>query len=158
MKKSETIKIIERLICMYPSFKFGELPEEMGGGELDPIEFWHEQIGDMEFEKAVEATKISIDNCKFVPSAADIREAYNKIVEAEKKQIGNFRTYYQYCRNVYPKELPPDYGWKEFLEKVYTAKPEKQEKAASWIYEKMRDRVYSGEEVPEFVEMIKATQ
>lgn len=158
MKKSETIKIIERLICMYPSFKFGELPEEMGGGELDPIEFWHEQIGDMEFEKAVEATKISIDNCKFVPSAADIREAYNKIVEAEKKQMGNFRTYYQYCRDIYPKELPPDYGWQEFLDKVHSAKPEKWEQAAKYIYDNMKKIVYNGETVPEFIEIIKETK
>lgn len=159
MKKSETTQIISKLMMLYPNFKLGI--NIMTGEEVTILEFvntWHDQIGDMDYDKAVKAAKISADKCKFMPTAADMREAYDAIVEAEKKQIGNFRTYYQYCRNVYPKELPPDYGWKEFLEKVYTAKPEKQEKAASWIYEKMRDRVYSGEEVPEFVEMIKATK
>lgn len=155
MKKSETLQIIQRLACMYPSFKFGDLPEGLSIGGANPIEFWHEQIGDMDFDKAVQATKISIDRCKFVPSAADIREAYNELANEEKKLRDTCNYNYKLCRGIYPKELEEGYGYKEFVDKVMTAKPEKRIEAAQYIYSHMNKVVYSGEEVPDFVEIIK---
>lgn len=159
MKKSETTQIISKLMMLYPNFKLGI--NIMTGEEVTILEFvntWHDQIGDMDYDKAVKAAKISADKCKFMPTAADMREAYDAIVEAEKKQIGNFRTYYQYCRDVYPKVLPRNYGWEEFLEKVHTAKPERWVDAAKYIYDNMKKIVYSGETVPEFIEIIKETK
>lgn len=102
MKKSETLKIIQRLVIMFPSFKFGELPEGFGGEKISPIDLWHEQIGDMEFSKAEQAVKNCIDRCRFVPTAADIREEYNKINGDRKNADNAFRDEYRITAGYYP--------------------------------------------------------
>ena len=156
MKKSETTQIISKLMMLYPNFKLGI--NIMTGEEVTILEFvntWHDQIGDMDYDKAVKAAKISADKCKFMPTAADMREAYNELANEEKKLRDTCNYNYKLCRGIYPKELEEGYGYKEFVDKVMTAKPEKRIEAAQYIYSHMNKVVYSGEEVPDFVEIIK---
>ena len=100
MKKSETLKIIQRLVAMYPSFRFAELPEELGGN-INPVDFWHEQIGDMEFADAEKAVIECINTCKYVPTAMEIRDAYNSIVADRKKAEAAIITHYDQMRSTY---------------------------------------------------------
>ena len=112
MTSKETFKIIERLISMYPSFKFGG---DIEGIEINnPLKFWHEQIGDMEFAKAEIAVKNCIDRCKFVPTAADIREEYDELISVEKREKGAIKTNYDYARGSYPQSIEAGYAWEEW--------------------------------------------
>ena len=115
MKKSETTKIIIRLMTVYPSFKFGA--SSITGEEMDLTEIvniWHEQIGDMEYEKADTAVNSCINKCKFVPSIAEIREEYDKLIENEKKEQGAIKTNYDYARGSYPQSIEAGYAWEEW--------------------------------------------
>ena len=125
MKKTETLEIIKRLIVMFPSFKFGEIPDGISGGSVNPIEFWHQQIGDMEYEIAEKAVINCIDRCKFVPTAADIREEYEYLVSERNKDTADIREYYIRSANSYPIEIPKDYGWEEWQRRADTGEKAK---------------------------------
>ena len=130
MKKSDTSKIIIKLMTVYPSFKFGAnvvTGEDMDLSEV--VNIWHEQIGDMEYEKADTAVNACINKCKFVPSIAEIREEYDKINEKESAERGTIRTYYNYACGSYPIDIPRGTGWDIWQERA------KDGKQASIFYE-----------------------
>ena len=115
MKKSETSKIIIKLMTVYPSFKFGA--NVITGEEMDLTEvvnIWHEMIGDMEYAKAETAVNACINKCKFVPSIAEIREEYDELISAEKKEQGAIKTNYDYARGSYPQSIEAGYAWEEW--------------------------------------------
>ena len=123
MKKSDTSKIIVKLMTVYPSFKFGAnvlTGEDMDLSEI--VNIWHEQIGDMEYEKADTAVNSCINKCKFVPSIAEIREEYEKINEKESAEKGAIRTYYQYACGSYPIDIPSGTGWDVWQERAKSGK------------------------------------
>ena len=115
MKKSETSKIIIKLMTVYPSFKFGA--NVITGEDMDLTEvvnIWHEMIGDMEYGKAETAVNACINKCKFVPSIAEIREEYDELISAEKKEQGAIKTNYDYARGSYPQSIEAGYAWEEW--------------------------------------------
>lgn len=116
---------------------------------------WFTAFEDLDGEKAMKAVWVCIKEYEFMPSIAQVLKAYNDIVDKDKAVIDTCKYNYNLCRGIYPKELEEGYGWKEFVDKVMTAKPEKRKDAAQYIYSQMNKVVYSGEEVPDFVEIIK---
>ena len=125
----------------------------------DVKDVWYECLGDLEYGKARQATINSLKTAReFPPTIANIREAYEAIDGEEKRLNGIIKTYYEYCRGTYPGNVPDGYGWQEFLDKVHSAKHEKWEQAAKYIYDNMKKIVYNGETVPEFIEIIKETK
>ena len=115
MKKSETSKIIIKLMTVYPSFKFGAnviTGEEMDLSEV--VNIWHEMIGDMDYDRAETAVNTCINKCKFVPSIAEIREEYDELISAEKKEQGAIKTNYDYARGSYPQSIEAGYAWEEW--------------------------------------------
>lgn len=115
MKKSETTKIVAKLMTVYPSFKFGV--NVLTGEDstlLEIVNIWHEMIGDMEYGKAETAVNACINKCKFVPSIADIREEYDELISAEKKEQGAIKTNYDYARGSYPQSIEAGYAWEEW--------------------------------------------
>lgn len=120
---------------------------------------WFECLEDLEYGKARIATLNTVKAAKeFPPTIAEIREEYEALDGEERRLNGQIRTYYDYCRGIYPGEIEDGYGWQEFLDKVHSAKPEKWEQAAKWIYDSMNKLVYSGDAVPDFIEIIKETK
>lgn len=157
MKKSETLKIIQRLVVMFPNFKFGEMPEELGGGEINPIEFWHEQIGDMEFDVAERAVKVCVNRCKFVPTAADIREAYEEIMTERKKRDNEIRQSYEHIKSYYPGSGGANYGWEEF--KARAKSPDEARALSQMIFSFVRQMENEKcDKTPDFAEVIKGIQ
>lgn len=115
MKKSETTKIVAKLMTVYPSFKFGV--NVLTGEDstlLEVVNIWHEMIGDMEYGKAETAVNACINKCKFVPSIAEIREEYEKLIGEEEKQRGIIKTNYDYARGSYPQSIEAGYAWEEW--------------------------------------------
>ena len=116
MTSKQTFKIIERLISMYPSFKFGG---DIDGVEVNnPLKYWHQQIGDMDFDRADKAVMRCIDRCKFVPTAADIREEYEKLEQGEHNDQSIIKANYDYARGSYPEDVKPGYAWEEWQSRV----------------------------------------
>lgn len=115
MKKSETSKIIVKLMTVYPSFKFGA--SVVTGEETDlseVVNIWHEMIGDMEYDRAETAVNACINKCKFVPSIAEIREEYDELIAAERRMQGAIKTNYDNARISYPQNIPIGYAWEEW--------------------------------------------
>lgn len=150
MTIEQTVKIFNTLKAAYPRM------EQFDNDEVREV--WATAFADLDGEIAMKAVWECIKTQEFMPSIAQVIKAYDEIVKEEKHQTGISRQFYEYCRGVYPKELPDNYGWQEFIDKVNTAKPEKREIAAQWIFDKMRERIYSGETVPDFIELIKETK
>lgn len=150
MTIENTVSLIEMIAAAYP--RFDVLKSE------ETITVWHECIEDLDYDKAKTATKNVIKVSEYPPTIANIREAYETIDGEEKRLSGIIKTYYEYCRGTYPGNVPDGYGWQEFLDKVHSAKPEKWEQAAKYIYDNMKKIVYNGETVPEFIEIIKETK
>jgi hypothetical protein len=79
-------------------------------------------------------------------------------MEEERSLTDTIKYNYGMCVQIFPREMEKGYGFKEFTDKVMTAKPEKRKWAASYIYERFSKVVYSGEEVPDFIEIIKGVK
>ena len=116
---------------------------------------WLTAFEDLDGDIAMKAVWVCIRKYEFMPSIAQVINAYDELVKEEKKLRDTCNYNYKLCRGIYPKELEEGYGYKEFVDKVMTAKPEKRIEAAQYIYSHMNKVVYSGEEVPDFVEIIK---
>ena len=115
MKKSETATIVTRLMTVYPSFKFGVNPLTGEDATLkEVVDVWHGIIGDMEYGDADRAVTACINKCKFVPSIAEIREEYDELISAEKKEQGAIKTNYDYARGSYPQSIEAGYAWEEW--------------------------------------------
>lgn len=153
MKKTETLEIIKRLIVMFPSFKFGDIPETISGVSVNPIEFWHQQIGDMEFDKAEKAVMNCIDKCKFVPTVADIREEYEKLISVEKKEQGDIKTSYDNARGSYPQMIEDGYAWEEWKARVSDG--EKAKLFYKVIMQYISESEKAGEDVMDFKKCVQ---
>ena len=116
---------------------------------------WLTAFEDLDGDTAMKAVWVCIKKYEFMPSIAQVINAYDELAKEEKKIRDTCNYNYKLCRGIYPKELEEGYGYKEFVDKVMTAKPEKRIEAAQYIYSHMNKVVYSGEEVPDFVEIIK---
>jgi hypothetical protein len=147
MTIENTVSLIEMIAAAYPRFEVLKSEET--------ITVWHECLEDLDYDKAKIATKNVIKVSEYPPTIAEIRNNYEEIAKEEKKLRDTCNYNYKLCRGIYPKELEEGYGYNEFVAKVMTAKPEKRIEAAQYIYSHMNKVVYSGEEVPDFVEIIK---
>lgn len=153
MKKSETSKIIIKLMTVYPSFKFGAnaiTGEEMGLTEI--VNIWHEMIGDMEYGKAEIAVNSCINKCKFVPSIAEIREEYDYLVNSDASDKGKIKTYYQQSCGSYPTTIPSGYGWEEWQSR---AKDGKQAEIFYQVIMQYLNGLKDGEDAIDFLECVK---
>lgn len=157
MTSKETFQIIARIIAMYPSFKFGGEIDGMDIG--NPLKFWHEQIGYMDFAKADKATIECIKECKYAPTAAEIIEKYNEIEKAEKTEYYAVKNEFERCRNYYPGSGSIDNGWPEFQERLKKAKSGMQVEAARYLANKVIGYVHececNGTDPIDFAECIK---
>lgn len=123
MKKSETTKIVAKLMMVYPSFKFGT--NILTGEEtslLDVVTAWHEQIGDMDYDRADKAVNICINECKYVPSIAEIREKYGDLLVDEHNNESQIKNYYQSACGSYPIDIPRGTGWDIWQERAKDGK------------------------------------
>lgn len=152
MKKSETAEIIARIISMYPSFKIGG---DVEGMEIkNPIRYWHEQIGYMDFKLAEKAVIECINVCKYAPTAAEIIEKYNKLVGDANKDEREIREYYERTRSYYPGSGDYNYGWEEWLTRVSEATD--RVSAARWLNNRITQYVNSCEkETMDFAECVR---
>ena len=141
----DTAKMLKRIYQREEKF----MPDE------DTVKLMYSMLDDLDYEILKQAVTTYIKTNKFSPTVADIREIYDSIKAADKALRDTCNYNYKLCRGIYPKELEEGYGYNEFVDKVMTAKPEKRIEAAQYIYGHMNKVVYSGEEVPDFVEIIK---
>lgn len=115
MTRDNVKQILAKLTILYPHFTVGE---PIAG--FKPTDVWFEMIGDMDFEKAMEAVKACAKKCKYPPTIAEIQEEYDKIMSAEKHEQGEIKRYFEYARSYYPGSGEAGYGWKEFSERAKT--------------------------------------
>lgn len=163
MKKSETTKLIAKLMTVYPSFKFGT---NIFTGEentlVEVVNVWHEMLGDMDYSDADAALNICIKQCKFVPTVADIREQYENIVEDRLREQAAIKNEYDHCRSYYPGSGPLDYGWPEFQERLKKAKPNRMVDAARYLSNKIVSYVHecekNGENPKDLAECIRTIE
>lgn len=115
MTREEVKKILAKLTIMYPHFTVGEA---IAG--FKPTDVWYEVIGDMDYAKADKAVQACMQRCKYPPTAADIREEYDKILSTEKRAQADILRYYEMTRSYFPGSGEIDNGKSDFLERAKT--------------------------------------
>ena len=155
MKKSETARIIAKLMTVYPSFKFGENVLTGKDNTLEEVvNVWHGLIGEMDYAKADKAVDMCIRECKFVPSIAEITAKYDGLIAEANKDEREIREYYERTRSYYPGSGDYNYGWEEWLTRVSEASD--RVSAARWLNNRITQYVNSCEkETMDFAECIK---
>ena len=145
MTREETKKIVSMIVKAFPRFTIVQDKEGM--------DLWHECLSDIPYEDARECVIESIKTKEFPPAIAEIRKAYEEMLDQRKKVETHITDYYNRARNYYPS--CENYG--EGIDEWKTAVGNDVGKAAklcNLIVGKVNN-ASEGEQLPSFGEIVK---